>query len=483
MDGHISRETVNPFRNPRQWLGALGDEVVATIVAAAADLALVVDRTGVVADVATSGELRAFDPAERWIGLPLVACVTVESVPKIEALLAEGHARGLSGWRQVNHPNPGQDDLPVLYSSVALGHEGRLLLLGRNLQPMALLQQRLLQAQQAMEQDYARLRQAETRYRLLFQLSGEGVVICDAATLRISEANPAATELLGPVARRLVGRSLVEGFSASSAAEAEAMLAVVRAAGRADPVVVTMASGAATFTLQASLFRQDNTTQLLVRMQPLAGPVRDGETESQRAALLLEQMPDGFVVTDGQGLVRSANLAFLDMVEVASEEQVRGDDLGRWLGRAGIDFPVLLNTLREHGSVRQFSSLVRGEYGATTDVEVAAATTPDRTNPWIGFAIRNLQGRPPSPHDGRGDLPRSLEQLGDLVGRVPLKELVRETTDIIEKMCIESALRLTGDNRASAAEMLGLSRQSLYVKMHRFGLGDLPGSQGTESPP
>jgi DNA-binding NtrC family response regulator len=37
-------------------------------------------------------------------------------------------------------------------------------------------------------------------------------------------------------------------------------------------------------------------------------------------------------------------------------------------------------------------------------------------------------------------------------------------------MCIESALELTHNNRASAAEMLGLSRQSLYVKLRRFGM-------------
>jgi DNA-binding NtrC family response regulator len=56
---------------------------------------------------------------------------------------------------------------------------------------------------------------------------------------------------------------------------------------------------------------------------------------------------------------------------------------------------------------------------------------------------------------------------------VPLKNLVRETTDLIERMCIETALQIVGDNRASAAELLGLSRQSLYIKMRRFGLGEL----------
>ena len=56
--------------------------------------------------------------------------------------------------------------------------------------------------------------------------------------------------------------------------------------------------------------------------------------------------------------------------------------------------------------------------------------------------------------------------------------IVRETSDIIERLCIEAALELTQDNRASAAEMLGLSRQSLYVKLRRYGLGDLVDTAG-----
>ncbi len=54
-----------------------------------------------------------------------------------------------------------------------------------------------------------------------------------------------------------------------------------------------------------------------------------------------------------------------------------------------------------------------------------------------------------------------------------LRDLVRETTDVIEKLCIEAALELSKDNRASAAQMLGLSRQSFYAKLRRYGLGEL----------
>jgi DNA-binding NtrC family response regulator len=70
-----------------------------------------------------------------------------------------------------------------------------------------------------------------------------------------------------------------------------------------------------------------------------------------------------------------------------------------------------------------------------------------------------------------------VEQLTELIGRVALKDLVREATEVIERLSIEAALELTGDNRASAAEMLGLSRQSLYVKLRRYGIGDLTGSE------
>ena len=58
----------------------------------------------------------------------------------------------------------------------------------------------------------------------------------------------------------------------------------------------------------------------------------------------------------------------------------------------------------------------------------------------------------------------------DLVGSASLKEIVSETTDVIEKICIEAALEITNNNRAAAAEMLGLSRQSLYVKLSKFDI-------------
>jgi Response regulator containing CheY-like receiver, AAA-type ATPase, and DNA-binding domains len=53
---------------------------------------------------------------------------------------------------------------------------------------------------------------------------------------------------------------------------------------------------------------------------------------------------------------------------------------------------------------------------------------------------------------------------------MPLKEIVAKSADVIEKVCIEAALKMTNNNRMAASELLGLSRQSLYVKLRKFGL-------------
>jgi transcriptional regulator PpsR len=183
--------------------------------------------------------------------------------------------------------------------------------------------------------------------------------------------------------------------------------------------------------------------------------------------------PDGLVITQYDGRVIRTNLAFLEMAQLNSADQPRGELLDRWLGRAGVDFGVALANLRQNGSIRLFSTGLRGEYGALAEVEVSAVSLADNEDKaGFGFAIRNIEKRLSATTASQSQLPRSVAQLTELIGRVPLRDLVREATDVIEKLSIEAALELTGDNRASAAEMLGLSRQSLYVKLRRFGLAE-----------
>ena len=64
----------------------------------------------------------------------------------------------------------------------------------------------------------------------------------------------------------------------------------------------------------------------------------------------------------------------------------------------------------------------------------------------------------------------ALGSLARQVGKTPLLELVRTTVGAVEKHYVTEALELTRGNRTAAAELLGLSRQSLYAKLWRYGL-------------
>jgi transcriptional regulator PpsR len=363
----------------------------------------------------------------------------------------------------------------VLYSAVRVRGKDRVIALGRDLRVIAALQQRLVEAQQSMERDYWRLRQVETRYRLLFQMAAEAVLVIDAANEKVIEANPAAAQLLGDAAGRVVGSEFAQCFDAESTPAVLSLLARVRSAGRADDIRVRLADGKRDFVVSATLFRQDKASYFLIRFSTPPGEGTHAPLSRPKSSLLrvIENAPDAFVVTDLDGRVITANASFVELAQIVSEDQARGESLERWLGRPGVDLDVLIANLRQHGAVRLFATTLRGDHGASADVEISAVSVPTGDPPCLGFAIRNVGRRLPPPNVGSQELPRSVQQLTELVGRMPLKDIVRDTTDLIERLCIEAALELTRDNRASAAEMLGLSRQSLYVKLHRYGLGDL----------
>ena len=156
-----------------------------------------------------------------------------------------------------------------------------------------------------------------------------------------------------------------------------------------------------------------------------------------------------------------------------SVERVVGSRLNLWLGRPGIDLELIVGQLREHGAVRNVATILRGNAGAQEEIEVSGVAAPMGSSECYGFTIRNVGRRLRETPTMTRDIPRSVEQLTELVGRMSLKEIVRESTDLVERLCIEAALSFTSDNRASAAEILGLSRQSLYSKLHRHGLGNL----------
>ena len=471
MNVMFSPKGTVPFRAPEKTLGDVDLAVTIGVLAVAGDVTFIIDSDGFIRDIALGTSAVPEARIDDWVGQRWVDTVSIESRAKIEEMLLAAKSDGAVRWRQVTH-GQGIGDLPMRYLAMSAGKSGQVIAIGRDMRAESNLQQRLLQAQQSMERDYVRLRQAEARYRMLFDLSSEAVLIVDTVSRQIMDANPAAYSLAGAATGELSGRPLPNLFADESRDTAIALLGSVAAAEQSAPVAIRLIDGSERM-LSASLFRQDRGSCFLVRLMTREQGSAAVEQESQRLFEVLDRLPDAFVVTDDEMMIIAENAAFLDLAQLARKEQSRGQPLGRFLGRQGIDINLLVTQLREHGSVRNFSTIVRGAYDTQDEVEVSAVAVADAGQPCFGFSIRNVGRRLSDlPVIGR-ELPRSVEQLTELVGRVSLKEIVRESTDLIERLCIEAALNHTADNRASAAEILGLSRQSLYSKLHRHGLGNL----------
>jgi transcriptional regulator PpsR len=476
-----SIQSASHFKWPRDSIGDLDAETAARVLAASSDVAMVIDREGVIRDVAVSTSDALLDGFNDVIERRWIDTVTDESRRKVEEMLADAANNRDSRWREINQQSP-RGSIPFRYVALDAGHGGRVIALGRDLRGVAVLQQRLLQAQQSMERDYVRLRQAESRYRVLFQITSEAVLIVDQATKKIVEANPASGNLLGLVPATLIGQSFTKLFHPEMRDSALALLGDSSAAAISEPLRVRLADGRDEYTASASLFRQDGSTHVLVRLASLRTDAPVAEDDSKLKLLrVLNRIPDAFVLTDEAMNIVDTNLAFLELVQLASAEAAKGQPLSRFLGRPGVDLTVLIANLREHGWVRNFGTVINTIFGAREEVELAAVSVREGLESYNGFVLRAAKREPASPTEPRRELPRTAEQLTQLVGRVSLREIVSETTDVIERMCIEAALNLTSNNRASAAEILGVSRQSLYSKLNRYGLGSSDGEPSAEN--
>jgi transcriptional regulator PpsR len=221
---HSAEQMHTPFVTLREMASRLDGSAVGELLARASDVVLTLDAEGVVRDAVSSSGSHDRAGVDDWIGRPFDSLVTVESKAKAARLLDEARRAGAAGPRHMNHALSVDEDLPVSYSAHRAGPGGELILFGRDLSDVAGMQRRLIAAQQAMEREYERQRQLDARYRHLFRTAREAVIVLDAATGRVREANPPAGALFGREPARLSGQRLVRLFEREDAPELEAAL-------------------------------------------------------------------------------------------------------------------------------------------------------------------------------------------------------------------------------------------------------------------
>lgn len=432
------------------------------------DITLKLDIEGVILSASVSNTI-SDEPDTAWQGRNWVDTVQDLGGDKVRRMLADAEAHGVSSFRQVNQQFPSGLELPIEYTTVRLAERSGFVAVGKNLQAMADLQSRLIAAQQAMERDYWKLRDVETRYRHLFDASSEAVLVITPSDMRIAEANPAAIRALGLTP---VGTEIIPELSPQERQSFQDMLALVRETGKAPGMLVHLGQERSPWMVRASLMAFEAGPAYLLQLTSTMAPATEEEETNGHSSLIetmVQRSPEAFAILDKTGTVLQANRAFLDLAQLGVEGAARGQSLGRWLARPGADANILLNNVRRHGSVRSFTTTFNGELGTDAQVEISAVGDRDEDAEFFGISLHDISQRLTGSPTA-GSLDKVLEPFSAQIGSTPLKTLIKTTVGTVERHYVESALEITDGNRTAAAEILGLSRQSLYAKLNRYGL-------------
>ncbi|SDE86742.1 transcriptional regulator PpsR [Rhodobacter capsulatus] len=453
----------------REALQRVSPDLLADIVTSACDIALVVSPGRVVESVMVSPQFGSAERFAVWQGARLSQLFSPESAQKLENRLAEGPEPGRSLQLELTH-SAEAFTLPVRYTITRSGEDGTLLLIGRDMQPLAELQQQLVKAQLALERDYEAQREIETRYRVLLEAHPAPLLIVSMSTGRIADLNLAAAEMIGATRAELIDAPVGQELDGRRRGEFLENLAKLAGSDPLGGVELTVRRSRRKVTVTATLFRAAGDRLLLCRLgEAEARRTRVDDTVELSERLFLKGI-DAMVFLDAEGTIRAANDAFLYLTDAGSAALVQGRSFADFLSRGAIDLNVLLDNVKRIGHLRHYVTRLNTDFSGQVTVELSATLFRDRATPTIALVIRDSNLA-----DATRIMPgmasnEGLRNVMQMVGYATLRDIVSETTEIIEKMCIETALELTGNNRVAAAELLSLSRQSLYVKLRKFGL-------------
>lgn len=461
-------------RGQEYWTGdsmpLVSPDILGQLIAATSDLAFVISLNGEVLSVMGKKTGANFGAVHRWQGRNIRDVLTSESVEKLDTKLELFRAStDCERPIELNHVEASVQ-FPIQYTFHRLGPDGSLLILGRDLRPIAEMQQQLVKTQIALEQDYEQRRDFDTRYRVLMEASTDALVFINATSGRITDLNRNAAKLLSASRDELMGGAAAQVFDGRRKGELLETLHNLAISDSFASMKLMVRASRLTLSIQPSLFRAAGEKLLLCRLESTDASSRIGDAFTDDLQSFYEEGVDAIVFTDASGVIRSANESFLTLADAGHITNVKGRQISDFLVRGGVDQKVLLENAARAGQMRMYATKLIGDYDGSRAVEISATYLADTNSPSFVFVIRETSraefGRPAA-----GSVSDDAAQsVMELVGNATLKDIVADTTDVVEKMCIETAVELTGNNRVAAAEMLGLSRQSLYVKLRKFGL-------------
>jgi PAS domain-containing protein len=299
----------------------------------------------------------------------------------------------------------------------------------------------------------------------LFQVANDAVLVLDAASFQVLEANPAAGSLLGAPVEALSGRTLRQHIDRAMQPTLDELLVTARATGHATEVRLRVAGPGTPIDMSATPFRADEQHCLLLRARRAEASAND----PQAVLDFMGQTPDAVVVTDSAGRVLWANRAFVEMCEAPDETRLKGRPLADALGGEPLQWASLLARVRSRGIIGQTHVALRMPGAPPLLASVSAALLAEGDQEHIGFTLRPAGDAAALPAAADA-LASDIQALGARLGELTLEQLLAQASRMAELHFIQAALRASGGQLDTAARTLAVSKAMLLQRMHELGL-------------
>jgi len=466
----------NSFDEPREPFNVKNFR---DIIANSSDISLLIDKTGKIYEIFLNKNIRLADPLEHWVDRNINDFLTLESQTKIERILklTENASDELNRPLELNHLGKGEKQIPVSYTVHVLEKNEKILLTGRDLRPIEEIQQQLINAQILLEREYEKYRGFDTRFRVILENATEGLVLIETETGRITDINSTAAHLLSSEVIKIVNSNLHQVFKNQSKEVFLESLKTQAAKKKPESLKFTLQKRNVEVNILPLMFRANGEILILCRIEPAQSLNAISEDIIEALMSLYKDCPDGIIFSDDNGFINFANNSFLNLCNITKLENLRGKFLADFLARGVVDQRILMENASENGSIQMYSSNLKTNFGMEIPIKISATHLRNQKFARFGYIVRDDSGNQTQNQGNDTVSEKALQNVMKLVGSAPLKELVADTSDVVERLCIETALELTRNNRVAASEMLGVSRQSLYVKLRKYDLMAKDGEQ------
>lgn len=445
-------------------------EYLGGILATSSDIALLIDSNAIIHSILLNTSEKLYGNLSHWEGRDLAKFLTVESRPKLQKALDRlRNGESIFYGLELNHEDNAQWKFPVRYNIHCLGSHNKILLLGRDLRTLSENQQRLIQAQIAVERSVEEKREYDAHFRMILNSLSDPVAFVNADSGAVLHYNSAFTEFFDLTDTEKVDTK-IQDYLANKSDKRDFTEKLALAAYGQYQLNATVTSNGSPYDvgISAELYRTSGQKILMCKFQDTTQETKNDSEFVNNLISTFHHSSDAMIFTNNLGAIQYVNERFLDLVNAGHKKEVINKSFSDFLGRGQIDLAVMLENVSKSGSVRTYSTHLKSNFGSKIDVETSVSKNQSEKNTLVAFIIREVAHVEAPKSTVAAHSPQDEMSAKDLVGSATLKEIVSETTDVIEKICIEAALEMTNNNRAAAAEMLGLSRQSLYVKLSKF---------------